>query len=652
MEAGGTIPVRLFENRCETARIPETVVYIMNSKLAAPLLLSVSFACGSIVAAQAGDAFPVVQESKSVFEHFITRDGDRLMEGNEEFRFAGANMPGLSLPYDYTLRLPDRLALPTVWEQSDGLKTAVQMNARVVRLWNLAMRGPDDDWMDWAYVQGPGRFSEEAFKTLDNLLALANRYRIRIIFSLGAERGDYLGGVGEYSAWRGKDRSEFYTDEQLKNDYKATLRYVVNRRNTVTGQLYRDDKAILAWQLGNELRTAPLDWEAEMASFLKSMDPNHLVMAGNDDRVPDDPPDDLDILVRHYYGLDWEEEVRKDWAIAKGKRPFIVGEYGLEKDIGLMRRFHEEVYRNGASGSLIWSIYFHHRFGGFYWHQIFTRPSIGSFHWPGFASGAAHNERGMLHVLREYGFRMEGLEVPDMPVPEKPSLLPMTGDLPLLTWRGSAGASGYDIERSESASGPWKLVAQDVSDASVAYRPLYADSSAELGRDYFYRVRARNSSGVSEPSGPLGPLRFRAKVLVDEFHDLQRAEEHSKGLRIDNSYNGVYAEYLFRCEGKEGDFLLYKTPGAASALRLWAFYSDASRPPRISVSTGKGQWKSVALNEVSATKLQSFEKVRQLRGMKRTLVEYEGSLPTGSHEVRIDWQGAMKLDRMEIEYGE
>ncbi len=37
------------------------------------------------------------------FEHFITRRGDRLMDGNREFRFIGVNMPGLNLPYDVTV---------------------------------------------------------------------------------------------------------------------------------------------------------------------------------------------------------------------------------------------------------------------------------------------------------------------------------------------------------------------------------------------------------------------------------------------------------------------------------------------------------------------------------------------------------------------
>jgi hypothetical protein len=33
--------------------------------------------------------------------HFITRQGDKLYDGDQEFRCIGANMPGLWLPYDF-----------------------------------------------------------------------------------------------------------------------------------------------------------------------------------------------------------------------------------------------------------------------------------------------------------------------------------------------------------------------------------------------------------------------------------------------------------------------------------------------------------------------------------------------------------------------
>jgi len=166
----------------------------------------------SLIGLQAG----LAAERPGRFQHFITRQGNKLYDGEKEFRFIGANMPGLVLPYDWTLYLLERLYLPTPWEQEDAFKTLDQMNLRVVRTWNLPIRKPDEEPKPWHYVLGPGQFNEEAFKCLDHLFALANKYGVRVILDLTAESGDYLGGIGTYAAHRGKARKEFYTDPQLK----------------------------------------------------------------------------------------------------------------------------------------------------------------------------------------------------------------------------------------------------------------------------------------------------------------------------------------------------------------------------------------------------------------------------------------------------
>ena len=37
------------------------------------------------------------------------------------------------MPYDFTLRLPERMTLPTPWEIEDAMKTLSRMGMRVVR---------------------------------------------------------------------------------------------------------------------------------------------------------------------------------------------------------------------------------------------------------------------------------------------------------------------------------------------------------------------------------------------------------------------------------------------------------------------------------------------------------------------------------------
>ncbi len=378
-------------------------------------------------------AFAFAMPANAEFQNFITRQGNKLMDGDREFRFVGANMPGLILPYDWTLYLPERLRLPTAWEQEDGFKTLDQMNLRVVRLWNLPIRDPKNTSTDgkptWHYVQGPGQFNEDAFKVVDNLFALANRHGVRVIFDFTAEAGDYLGGIGTYAAHRGKKRAEFYTDPQVKEDYKATVRYVLSRTNTITGVKYRDDKAVLAWQFGNEMHGAPDAWLSEMAAYIKGLAPNHLVAeTRHRPGAPLTIDPNIDLYTRHYYGNypgvggGWGASCRAELAKLKAQRPLFVGEFGPYIDnkmfthdnvVPKLKEFLDFVHEEkGISGAMLWSMYFHHQDGGFYWHQIMTYPAVWSYHWPGFASAEAQREREIMSAMREAAFRIQGLPVP------------------------------------------------------------------------------------------------------------------------------------------------------------------------------------------------------------------------------------------------
>jgi len=599
---------------------------------------------GEVIAA--GGAAAGGTAGPSVFQHFVTRAGDRLMDGDKQWRAIGANMPGLVVPYDFTLRLPERMGLAAPWEQEDGLKTCVQMNLRVIRTWNLPMRGPDEPEQPWHYVLAPGRFNEEAFKTIDVLLALANRHGVRVILALSADAGGYLGGVQTYAAWRKKTKAQFWTDPECKEDYKATLRYVVNRRNTVTGRAYKDDKAILCWEFGNELRSGPDAWQSEMAAYLKGLDPNHLIMDAYDARVPAEQDPNIDINNRHYYGGDWLKNLKSDLARSKGKRPFMVGEFGLSSDVPMVARFLEAVNAGGAAGALIWSMYFHNQSGGFYWHQIFTHPSLSSYHWPGFPNGEAHKEAGILAALREGAFKIQGLPVPPVPAPEPPVLLPV-GDVPLITWRGSAGASGYDVERAAGAAGPWARAAGNVCDADTAYRPLFSDTGVRAGDTVYYRVIARNASGASAPSNVVGPVRVKGVCFVDELKDLSLAAEKSDGLTLANDHNALYMEYLYRAKGDAGQWLVYKTTVAMTAFKVVAFFAEKGQDLGLQVSADGKIFSDL---KAERTERNPRSSAGDIQGASRWMVEYQGPVPAGHTSFKVLWNGPGELDRVELYY--
>ena len=616
------------------------------------------YICGSLSAFVAGavvfvfvkaGAAAEAASKPSQFENFITRQGDKLMDGEKEFRFVGANMPGLVLPYDYWLGIPERMVMPTPWEQADGLKSLRQMGAGCTRTWNLPIRHPDAKREPWHYVWGPGEFNEEAFKTLDHLLAEANRYGVRIMLDLTADAGDYLGGVGTYAAHRGKPRAAFFSDAQVKDDFKALIRHVLTRVNTVTAVPYKDDKSILAWQFGNEMdRTKPgaeiqAAWQAEMAAYMKQLDPNHLVAYGQR-FLPAEPDPNVDIVVQHFYGGEWIPWCRRARAATKDKRPLVVSEFGMNTKVEPYQAVLDEVIASGTAGIMVWSMYFHHRDGGFWWHAIPTDRTKGvmfSYHWPGFAIGKTIDEKPILDALRSAAFRIQGLPIPSREKPEPPELLP-SERIPMFSWRGSAGASGYDVQRAAAASGPWETIAENVSDTEVAYRPLYSDTTARPGEKWHYRVLARNEAGVSAPSNVVGPVEIQQVCVVDELQNLDIAQTHSDGLKLVNAANSYYGEYLYRAQGDAGDVLVYRLPLDVSCVKLWA-WGPAGKPHyRLSVSHDGNQFQPLAAESSETTYTSNRG------GQKATQVRISANVPADMRLLKVEWVSPSELDRVEI----
>ena len=194
------------------------------------------------------------------------------------------------------------------------------------------------------------------------------------------------------------------SDEQIKNDYKATLRHVLTRVNRITGVPYNQDKAVLAWQFGNEMERASkgLDpkiqkaWQAEMAQYIKQLAPNQLLAYGQR-FFPEEPDENVDIVIDHFYdsAKEWPARFTKGLQLTKGKRPFLIGEWGLSTDVAFIEKTHDAAIEMGAVGTMVWSLYFHRYEGGFWWHAIPTSDgTIFSYHWPGMPEGESINESG------------------------------------------------------------------------------------------------------------------------------------------------------------------------------------------------------------------------------------------------------------------
>src|SRR5690606_17353399 len=118
-----------------------------------------------------------------------------------------------------------------------------------------------------------GVFNEEALKKADYAIYAAGLRGLRIIIPLVDNWNYYHGGRETFTRWRGlKDVQQFYVNRQVVDDFKTHIDTILNRMNIYTGVAYKDDPAILAWQIGNELNDAPTAWVREIAQYIKQKD--------------------------------------------------------------------------------------------------------------------------------------------------------------------------------------------------------------------------------------------------------------------------------------------------------------------------------------------------------------------------------------------
>ncbi len=329
---------------------------------------------------------------------FVQTDGPRLVIDDKPFRFVGSNV---ALMY----RDDDRARMP------ETLRQAARTGIKVVRVWASGEGGPDDvkpiaDWNDWPRTHSlrfkPDKWNEAEFVFLDQVLVEAARNGLRVQLCLANWWRD-TGGVTQYLRWAGIEGADddkypfginnekamqFYSNETTRRLYREHLEKIATRRNSISGILYRDDPTIFGYELMNEAQCLTGRWAerrawlAEMSSYLKSLDPDHLIAPGEwgyrsaaerrewliDHALPNIdfcdvhnyPRDDTDSFVDSPAALGEfiENRVAAAYSI---KKPLVLGEFGMSGDgykglsqVEWYRAYFEDAARAGASGAMFW----------------------------------------------------------------------------------------------------------------------------------------------------------------------------------------------------------------------------------------------------------------------------------------------------------
>jgi mannan endo-1,4-beta-mannosidase len=345
----------------------------------------------------------------------VGTEGTRFNLDGNWFPVAGANCYYLGYsPED----------APEVLESALDLAAAFSVN--VLRIWgflDLAGGGTepprDGQWgacfqyfhRDRGVVQVTG---EDGLDRLDRAVLACAARGIKVIVVLSNSLADY-GGMDQYLRWLSPDGSELFHDEFFEREdaaraFEEWVSFLFNKEVGATGRAYKDEPAIMAWELANEPRCSGhrnlparadcarsgriVRWVERMSAFLKSIDPDHLVAVGDEGffnhwrsrsplyngaygidceallRIPT-----IDFGTYHLYPQAWEQtdpEFGSKWIRQHRKaareigKPVLLEEFGLRVGDGFVpdAATRDETYARwlraalgeGGGGALVWML--------------------------------------------------------------------------------------------------------------------------------------------------------------------------------------------------------------------------------------------------------------------------------------------------------
>jgi mannan endo-1,4-beta-mannosidase len=316
---------------------------------------------------------------------FVERSGRFLTLNGEQWYFSGSDNFWPTDPY-------------TSVDHGEQLVRAYsELDLNVLRTWAFGENQGGD-----SFQSAPREYSEAAFEKLDRTIAAARKYNVRLVLTL-TDYWPHYGGMRQYEAWSpnldatfdGSEHPEeaFYTDRFCRELYKDWMETVLTRRNPITGTEYRNEEAIMAFELANEPRAKFVsndvlhEWFVDMAAHFKSIDDNHLLSTGMEgfydaedtsawpydgsqgtDYVRNHRIDDIDLCTFHMYPDTWglSDSTAKEWirehvrdAHGELGKPVYCGEFGIRdrsKHPGRMNEWYDLFESEEIDGTLIWMI--------------------------------------------------------------------------------------------------------------------------------------------------------------------------------------------------------------------------------------------------------------------------------------------------------
>jgi mannan endo-1,4-beta-mannosidase len=331
-------------------------------------------------------AIPGTAPAETAAGPFVAVEGQSFTLDGRPYCFAGAN-----LWYGAYLGAPgedgdrERLA-----RELDLLKASGITNLRVL---GASEKSPLDNSLQRTFRDSTGQYDEDLLQGLDYLLAEMGKRGMHAVIYLN-NFWEWSGGMVTYLYWTNGGEfinlgdpahpwpafadfsAAFYESEAANALFRDYVTFLVSRTNTVTGKPYREDPAIMAWQLANEPRPGDHNelgfsrlpaynrWVDGTAALIRSIDPNHLVSTGSEGTMGCLQDEDcyldahasanIDYLTFHMWPKNWgwynarnpggsyDRTLEKAGAYISAHqalarrldKPIVLEEFGLERDGG------------------------------------------------------------------------------------------------------------------------------------------------------------------------------------------------------------------------------------------------------------------------------------------------------------------------------
>ncbi len=146
--------------------------------------------------------------------------------------------------------------------------------------------------------------------------------------------------------------------------------------------------------------------------------------------------------------------------------------------------------------------------------------------------------------------------------PESLKLSKATGGFKL-TWTKSAGATGYDIYRSESKTGTYKVIGSVTGANTLTYTDT---AGLGVGKTYYYKVAAYRTMSSGKVAGDDSPI-MQATKSTPKPENLAGKGQSTSSIKLTwNRPEGALGYYIYRSTNKNGGYKSIKllTSSAAS----------------------------------------------------------------------------------------